>query len=101
MNEQPYMQPPFFDAGMRSPIQPNIPYIGGTSATPLVYQQFGTISPRYNRNQIVSQPRMPNHSFHNEGVQNEGVGRDRQSHAPDSETASTNNKIYLQLDGDM
>ena len=37
MNEQPYMQPPFFGAGMQSPIQPNNPYIGGTSATPLVY----------------------------------------------------------------
>ena len=48
MNEQPHMQLPFFGAGMQSPIQPNIPYIGGTSATPLVYQQFSTVSPHYN-----------------------------------------------------
>ena len=48
----------------------------------------------------MGQPRMPSHSVHNEGVQNEGVGRDRQSPAPDSDTARTNNKIYLQPDGD-
>jgi len=81
--------------GMQSPMQPNIPYVGGTSTAPLVYQQFGTISPHYNSNKIVGQPRMPSHSVHNKRVQNEGVGRDRQNPAPDSETASTNNKIYL------
>ena len=48
----------------------------------------------------MGQPRMTSHSVHNEGLRNEGIGRDRQSPAPDSETASTNNKIYLQLDGD-
>ena len=94
------MQPPFFSAGMQSPIQPNNPYIGGTSATPLVYQQFSSVSPHYNSNQIVGQPRMPSHSVHNEGVENEGVERDRHNPAPDSETASTNNKIYLQPDDD-
>jgi len=77
------------------PIQPNNPYIGGTSTTPLIYQQFGTISPQYNSNQIVGQPKMPSHSF-----QNEGVGRDTQSPTLNSKTASTNNKIYLQPDGD-
>ena len=100
MNEQPYMQPPFFGMGMQSPIQPNNPYIGGTSATPLVYQQFDIISQYYNNNQIVGQPRTPSHSIQNEWVQNEGVGRDRQSPTPDSEATSTNNKIYLQPDGD-
>ena len=89
------MQSPFFGAGMQSPIQPNIPYIGGTSATPLFYQQFGIVNPHYNDNQIMGQPRMSIRSVHNKGVQHEGVGRDRQSPAPDSETASTNNKIYL------
>ena len=48
----------------------------------------------------MRQPRMPSHSVHNEGVQNKGVGRDRDSPAPDSETASTNNKIYSQPYGD-
>ena len=43
---------------------------------------------------------MPSHSVHNEGVQNEEAGIDRQSPIPDSEDASTNNKIYLQPDGD-
>ena len=86
--------------GMQSPMQPNIPYVGGTSTAPLVYQQFGTISPHYNSNQIVGPPRMPSHLVYNEGVQNEGARRDRQSPAPDSEVASTNNKIYLQPDGD-
>ena len=38
MNEQLYMQLPFFGMGMQSPIQPNNPHIGGISATPLVYQ---------------------------------------------------------------
>ena len=37
-NEQPYLQPPFFGVSMQLPIQPDNPYIGGTSATPLVYQ---------------------------------------------------------------
>ena len=74
--------------------------MGGTSATPLLYQQFGTVNPHFNGNQIMGQPRMPSHSVHNEEVQNEGVGRDRHSPAPDSETASTNNKIYLQPNGD-
>ena len=48
----------------------------------------------------MGQPRMPSHSVHNEGVQNERVGIDRQSPTPDSKTASTNNKIYLQPDCD-
>ena len=94
------MQPLFFGVGMQPPIQPNNPYISGTSATPLVYQQFGIVSPHYNSNQIVGQPRIPSHSVHNEGVQNERAGGDRQSLTPDSEAASTNNKIYLQPDGD-
>ena len=99
----------FFDMGMgqphamhyiqntceNTPIQPNTPYIGGTLATLFVYQQFSTIIPHYNSNQFVGQPREPSHS-----VQNEGVGRDRQSPTPDSEAVSTNNKIYLQHDGD-
>jgi len=38
INEKPHMQPSFFGAGMQSPIQPNVPYIGGTSATQLLYQ---------------------------------------------------------------
>ena len=100
MNEQPHMQSPFFGAGMQLPIQPNIPYVGGILATLLLYQQFGTVSPHYNSNQIIGQPKMPNQSVHNEEIQNEGVGRDRQTPAPDSETASINNKIYLQPDGD-
>ena len=50
IHEQPHMQPPFFGVGMQSPIQPNVPYIDGTSATPLLYQQFGTVSPHYNNN---------------------------------------------------
>ena len=81
-------------------IQLNNPYISGTSATPLVYQRFSTISPHYNSNQIVGQPRMPSHSVQNEGIQNNGVERDRQSLTPNSEAISTNNKIYLQPDGD-
>ena len=50
INEQPYMQLPFFGMGVdlphamhfmqntsgNTPIQPNNPYIGGTSSTPLV-----------------------------------------------------------------
>jgi len=119
MNEQPPvqqpfvgagMQPPFVGAGMQpplvgaggmqQPIQPNIPYMGGASSTPLLYQQFGTISPHFNGNQFMGQPRMPSHSVHNEGVQHEGVGRDRHSPAPESDTSSTNTKIYLQPDGD-
>ena len=94
------MQQPLFGASMQTPIQPSIPYMGGTSATPLLYQQFGIVSPHFNGNQMMGQPRMPSHSMHNEGVQNEGVGRDRYSPAPDSETVSTTNKIYLQPDGD-
>ena len=74
--------------------------MGGTSATLLLYQQFGTVSLHYNGNQMMGQPRMPSHSVHNEGVQNEEVERDRHSPSPDSETASTNNKRYLQPDGD-
>ena len=89
-----------FGVGMQSPIQPNNPYIGGTSATRLIYQQFGTVSPCYNSNQIVGQHRILSHSVHNERVQNEAVGRDRQGLAPDSEAVCTNNKIYLQPDGD-
>ena len=38
MSEQSHMQPSFSGAGMQSSIQSNIPYIGGTSATPLLYQ---------------------------------------------------------------
>ena len=56
MNEQPYMQPPFFGMGMQSPIQPNNLYIGGTSVTPLVYQQLGTVNPHYNSMQSPIQP---------------------------------------------
>ena len=89
------MRPPFFGMGMQSPIQPNNPYIDDTAATILVYQQFGIVSPHYNSNQIVGQPRMLSHLVHNEGA-----GRDRQSPAPNSEATSTNNKIYLQPDGD-
>ena len=48
----------------------------------------------------MGQPRMPIQSAHNEGVQNEGLGRDRHSPAPESDTASINNKIYLQHDSD-
>ena len=101
MNEQPHMQQPLFGAGMQTPMQPNIPYMGGASGTPLLYQQFGTVSPHFNGNQMMGQSRMPSHSVHNEGVQNEGVGRERHSPAHDSETVSTTNKIYLQPDGDM
>ena len=100
MNEQLHMQPPFFGVGMQAPIQPNIPYMSGASSTPLLYQQFGIVSPHFNGNQLMGQPRMPIHSVHNEGAQNEGVGRDRHSPAPESDTSSTNNKIYLQPDGD-
>jgi len=49
---------------------------------------------------MMWQPRMSSHLVHNKGVQNEGEGRDRHSPARASETASTNNKIYLQPDGD-
>ena len=47
ITEQPHMQPPLVGAGMQPPlvaagmqppIQPNIPYIGGASSTPLLYQ---------------------------------------------------------------
>ena len=39
------MQPPLVGAGgMQPPIQHNIPYMGGASSTPLLYQQFGTVS---------------------------------------------------------
>ena len=73
------MQPPFVGAGgMQPPIQHNISYMGDASSIPLLYQQFGTVSPHFNGNQFMGQPRMPSHSVHNEGAQNEGVGRDRQ-----------------------
>jgi len=91
------MQPPLVGAGrMQPPNQPNIPYMDGASFTPLLYQQFGTVSPHFNGNQFMGQPRMPSHSVHNEGVR-----RDRHNPAPESDTSSTNNKIYLQPDGDM
>ena len=100
MNEKSHLQPPFFGAGMQTPIQPNIPYMGGGSSTPLVYQQFGIVSPHFNSSHFMGQPRMPSQSVHNEGVRNEGGGRDRHSPTPESDTSTTNNKIYLQPDGD-
>ena len=61
MNEQPHMQPPFSGAGVQPPVQPNVPYVGGTSSTLFLYQQFGTVSPHFNSNKIMGQPRMPSH----------------------------------------
>jgi len=40
---------------------------------------------------------MPSHLVYNEGVHNEGEGRDKQNPTPDDEGASTNNKIFFNL----
>jgi len=57
MNEQPHMQPPLVGAGMQPSIQPDISYMGGASSTPLLYQQFGTVSLHFNSNQFMGQLR--------------------------------------------